>query len=148
MTFPKILTVLCAIALAMSFIAFGATAAPWDNFSSPIESMESLGFIGLAGLLVNKQTLSDVFISLKTSFNNAFAAAPTVWQKIAMKVTSNTSQNDYAWLSKFPRMREWIGDQLYRGRAARSRTTQRAGHPQFLTMKRRAGFLKTNPLTG
>lgn len=110
MTFPKILTVLCAIALAVSFILFGATAAPWDNLSSPIESMESLGFIGLAGLLVNKQTLGNVFISLKTSFNNAFGATPTVWQKIAMRVTSTTSQNDYAWLSKFPRMREWIGD--------------------------------------
>lgn len=61
-------------------------------------------------MLVNKETVSNLFISLKTTFNNAFSAAPTVWDKIAMKVPSTTGQNDYAWLSKFPKMRKWIGD--------------------------------------
>lgn len=61
-------------------------------------------------MLVNKGTINSVFISLKTTFNNAFGAAPSVWKKIAMLVPSGSSQNDYAWLSKFPRMREWIGD--------------------------------------
>ncbi len=66
--------------------------------------------IALGGLLVNKDTLANIFINLKTIFNNAFDKAPTVWQKIAMKVTSTTGQNDYAWLSKFPKMAKWIGD--------------------------------------
>jgi phage major head subunit gpT-like protein len=61
-------------------------------------------------MLINKETLSTLFISLKTTFNNAFGSAPTVWQKIAMKVPSTTGQNDYAWLSKFPKMAKWIGD--------------------------------------
>lgn len=61
-------------------------------------------------MLVNKDTLANLFISLKTTFNNAFSAAPSVWQKIAMKVPSTTGQNDYAWLSKFPMMKKWIGD--------------------------------------
>lgn len=61
-------------------------------------------------MLVNKDTLSALFISLKTTFNNAFDAAPSVWQKIAMLVPSTSGQNDYAWLSKFPRMRKWIGE--------------------------------------
>jgi len=60
-------------------------------------------------MLVNKQTISAVFISLKTLFNNAFAAAPSTWQKIAMRVPSSSGQNDYAWLSNFPKMRRWIG---------------------------------------
>jgi phage major head subunit gpT-like protein len=95
------------VLLAMVFVSLNVAAAPPDP---SLDSMESLGFVGLAGLLVNKQTLSNVFISLKTSFNNAFGVAPTTWQKIAMKVPSTTGQNDYAWLSKFPRMRKWIGD--------------------------------------
>ncbi len=66
--------------------------------------------IALGGMLVNKDTLANLFTSLKTIFNNAFSAAPTVWQKIAMKVPSTTGQNDYAWLSKFPKMAKWIGD--------------------------------------
>ncbi|KIO49653.1 head protein [Nitrosospira sp. NpAV] len=63
-------------------------------------------------MLVNKDTISNVFISLKTSFVNAFDAAPSVWQKIAMKVPSTTGQNDYAWLSAFPKMRKWVGDKF------------------------------------
>lgn len=61
-------------------------------------------------MLVNKSTLSSVFVALNAAFNNAFAAAPSVWEKIAMKVPSTTGQNDYAWLSNFPRMRKWVGD--------------------------------------
>lgn len=61
-------------------------------------------------MLVNKSTIQAVFISLKTTFNNAFDAAPSTWEKLAMKVPSTTGQNDYAWLSAFPRMKKWIGD--------------------------------------
>lgn len=61
-------------------------------------------------MFINKDTLSALFISLKTTFNNAFATTETTWQKIAMKVPSTKGQNDYAWLSKFPRMRKWIGE--------------------------------------
>lgn len=61
-------------------------------------------------MLVNKSTLSSVFIALNAAFNNAFAAAPSVWEKVAMKVPSTTGQNDYAWLSNFPKMRKWVGD--------------------------------------
>lgn len=60
-------------------------------------------------MLVNKSNLSNLFVSLKTMFNNAFAATPTSWAKIAMLVPSTSGQNDYAWLSAFPQMRRWIG---------------------------------------
>lgn len=63
-------------------------------------------------MLVNKSSLSAVFTGLKTEFNNAFDAAPSVWSKIAMRVPSTTGQNDYAWLSAFPKMREWVGDKV------------------------------------
>ncbi|MBN0756265.1 Mu-like prophage major head subunit gpT family protein, partial [Pseudomonas aeruginosa] len=46
-------------------------------------------------MLINKQSLNAAFVAIKTIFNNAFAAAPTTWQKIAMEVPSNTSSNDY-----------------------------------------------------
>lgn len=63
-------------------------------------------------MLVNKATIIAVFVSLKTTFNNAFDAAPSQWQKTAMLVPSGSSQNDYAWLSAFPKMRKWIGDKV------------------------------------
>lgn len=60
-------------------------------------------------MLINKAALVAVFLSLKTTFNKAFAAAPSTWQKIAMEVPSTSGQNDYSWLSNFPKMRRWIG---------------------------------------
>lgn len=71
---------------------------------------DAIGGIAMVGMLINKDSLSNLFISLKTTFNNAFGVAPSVWPKIAMKVPSTTGQNDYAWLSKFPMMQKWIGD--------------------------------------
>ncbi|MBE2888952.1 Mu-like prophage major head subunit gpT family protein [Geobacter anodireducens] len=71
-----------------------------------------LPFIGLGGLIVNAGTLQNIFTNLKATFNKAFEAAPSTWEKIAMKVTSTGSQNDYAWLENFPKMRRWVGDKV------------------------------------
>jgi len=93
---------LAFIAITLSALAFGPA------FAQP--ASDGLPMLMLGGMLVNKDSLSAAFIALKTTFNNAFTAAPSVWERIAMKVPSTTGQNDYAWLSKFPKMRKWIGD--------------------------------------
>ena len=82
--------------------------------------------IGLLGMLVDKQTISNFFISLKTTFQNAFEAAPTVWEKIAMKVPSTTSKNDYSWLSNFPKMRRWVGEKYIKSLKAFKYTIENA----------------------
>lgn len=69
-------------------------------------------------MIINRENISNLFISLKTTFNNAFGSATGDWQQIAMKVPSTTGQNDYAWLSKFPRMRKWIGEKTIKALAA------------------------------
>jgi len=63
-------------------------------------------------MLVDKANLTAVFVNLKTTFNKAFEAAPSIWEKTAMKVLSGSSQNNYDWLSRFPKMREWVGDKV------------------------------------
>jgi len=63
-------------------------------------------------MLVNQATIAAVFTTLKTTFNNAFDAAPSQWQQTAMLVPSGSSQNDYTWLSLFPKMRKWLGDKM------------------------------------
>ncbi|MDP2548488.1 Mu-like prophage major head subunit gpT family protein [Oceanobacter sp. 4_MG-2023] len=73
-------------------------------------------------MLVNKQTLGTIFTNIKTTFNKAFDATPTVWPKIAMLMPSTTSQNDYAWLSNFPKMRRWIGAKHIKSLAAHKYT--------------------------
>lgn len=61
-------------------------------------------------MLINKQSLTAVFLNLKTTFNKAFDAAEAQWSQTAMRVPSGSSQNNYDWLSRFPRMRKWIGE--------------------------------------
>lgn len=61
-------------------------------------------------MLINKQTLTAVFLNLKTTFNKAFDGAPSDWEKTAMLVPSGSSENRYDWLDRFPKMKKWIGD--------------------------------------
>lgn len=94
-------------ALAVIGVMFGMTApAAHGGLSLGDTGID----IALGGILVNRDSLANLFISLKTSFNNAFSAAPSVWKKIAMLVPSTTGKNDYVWLSKFPKMKRWVGD--------------------------------------
>lgn len=73
-------------------------------------------------MLVNKSVLVGVFTNLKTTFNKAFDAAPSVWPMIAMLVPSTSKQNDYSWLSRFPKMRKWIGEKFIKTLEAQSYT--------------------------
>ncbi|WP_157669910.1 Mu-like prophage major head subunit gpT family protein [Chitinibacter sp. GC72] len=73
-------------------------------------------------MIVNAPALKAIFVNLKTTFNNAFDAAPSSWQKIAMLVPSGTKTNDYKWLSNFPRMQKWIGEKAVKSLAGFSYT--------------------------
>lgn len=63
-------------------------------------------------MIVNQANLTAVFINLKTTFNKAFDAAPALWEKTTMKIPSGSKENDYSWLSGFPKMRKWLGDKV------------------------------------
>lgn len=69
-------------------------------------------------MLVNKSTLNAIFTGLKTLFNNALTAQPGTWQATAMEVISNSAGEDYAWLSRFPKLRKWVGEKHIKSLAA------------------------------
>ncbi|MBI5328859.1 MAG: Mu-like prophage major head subunit gpT family protein [Deltaproteobacteria bacterium] len=69
-------------------------------------------------MIVNQSTISGIFKSFTAIFNETFEAAPNVWQKIAMLVPSVTGENNYVWLSKFPKMRKWVGEKHLKALAA------------------------------
>lgn len=114
MTLVKpLIWLLGAFALVVICMIVGAPA-PYTSLSP-----ESSGLgIALGGMIVSRENLANLFISLKTTFNNAFDSAPSVWQKVAMKVPSTTRANDYTWLSNFPRMQKWIGEKVVKALAA------------------------------
>lgn len=61
-------------------------------------------------MLVNKAAVTALFTTMNVLFNKAFKDAKPVWPKIAMLVPSQSSEEGYAWLSKFPKMKRWVGD--------------------------------------
>ncbi len=61
-------------------------------------------------MIVNKAVLKEIFQNLKVTFDKAFSGTETVWPKVAMEVQSTGAENSYKWLSKFPKMRKWIGE--------------------------------------
>lgn len=63
-------------------------------------------------MLVNRESINDFFIGLKTIFHNTLKALPGNWQATAMEVPSTGAGEDYAWLSRFPKMRKWIGEKF------------------------------------
>lgn len=60
--------------------------------------------------------------SLRTGFSKAFqdalAATPTDWDKVATRVPSSNTSNTYGWLNQFPKLREWVGDRVVKDMAA------------------------------
>ena len=55
-------------------------------------------------MIVNKAAISGAFVSLRALYNKAFSETESFWQKVAMRIPSNTKQEDYAWLSNFPKI--------------------------------------------
>ncbi|RRW90599.1 Mu-like prophage major head subunit gpT family protein [Pandoraea apista] len=71
---------------------------------------------------VNAQSINQIFIGLNTHFNNAFEAAPSTWQQIAMRVPSTGREELYAWLDRFPQMRKWVGEKVVKALKAHGYT--------------------------
>lgn len=102
-----------AVLGVLAWAALPVMAAQHDGFAN------SAGMtIAFGGLLVNKATLDSLFTGLKTIFNNTLKAMPGTWQATAMEVPSTGDGEDYAWLSRFPKMRKWVGDKFVKALAA------------------------------
>ncbi|MEI7614095.1 MAG: Mu-like prophage major head subunit gpT family protein [Betaproteobacteria bacterium] len=69
-------------------------------------------------MLVNAANIQSIFTGLKTIFHNALKAQPGNWQATAMEVPSTGAGEDYAWISRFPKMRKWFGDKVVKSLAA------------------------------
>ena len=68
--------------------------------------------------IITPQLLLALFVGFQRKFQDAQAATPTDWQKIATPVPSSSKSTTYGWLGQFPQFREWIGDRVLRDMAA------------------------------
>lgn len=58
---------------------------------------------------ITRQNIANLTQGFKTNFMTGFAGVTPTWGQVATETTSTTSEEVYAWLNAFPRMREWIG---------------------------------------
>lgn len=109
-SFKNILTIGLLLVVAFAGAVFGQPLAS-SHGHLLAESFTGGGMgIAMVGMIVNRENIANLFISLKTSFGNAFGAVEAMWPQIAMKVPSTSGSNDYKWLSRFPKMQRWLGD--------------------------------------
>lgn len=64
----------------------------------------------MAQTIVNESKLRAIFTGLSTVFNNALMSTPSDYASTSMMVQSNGRGQDYTWLTRFPKMRQWVGD--------------------------------------
>lgn len=68
--------------------------------------------------IITPALISSLRTGYSKSFQDALAATPTDWAKIATKVPSSNTSNTYGWLGQFPKLREWVGDRVIKDMAA------------------------------
>lgn len=98
----KLITLAALVGLAVAAAFTAPAMAAGDPSMTPL----------MLGMLVNKSALDSIFTGLKTIFHNTLKAMPGTWQATAMEVPSTGSGEDYAWLSRFPKMRKWVGEKF------------------------------------
>jgi len=69
-------------------------------------------------MIINQANLTGIYKSFSTIFNQAFDAAPSQKDLVAMTVPSTGKTVDYKWLGDFPMMREWLGDRVIKDLSA------------------------------
>jgi len=69
-------------------------------------------------MIINQAALAGIYKSFNTVFNQAFQAAPSQVDLIAMRAPSVGRSVDYKWLGDFPMMREWVGDRVIKDLSA------------------------------
>lgn len=72
------------------------------------------------GLVINQASLSGIYKSFLTIFNEQLTVTQPTWPRIAMEVPSTGSEIDYKWLLSIPMLREWIGERYIKNMEAMS----------------------------
>lgn len=64
--------------------------------------------------IISNATLDTLRTTVRGEFKIAFqnANANSLYKRLVTEVKSTSKTNTYGWLSKFPQMREWVGDRV------------------------------------
>jgi len=63
---------------------------------------------------LTRRNLDAAFVGFQTAFNQGRSLYTPMWNRVAMRVPSTTSGEQYDWLGDMPSLREWLGDRVIR----------------------------------
>jgi len=87
-------------------------------------------------MLINASNLKSLFQGFNTSFNKGLEGAQSHHKDVAMVTPSQASEETYAWLGQFPKLREWIGDRVIKNLSAHSYTLKNRTFEDTIRVKR------------
>lgn len=87
-------------------------------------------------MLVNAANLSALFTNLRAEFNRVFSETPAMWDRVATLIPSGTGTEDYAWIDRFPKMREWLGDKVIKAFGVHDYTIKNKSFEATIAVKR------------
>lgn len=61
---------------------------------------------------LNNAALRSAGVAFNAAFSQGLGSATSLMDRVATTVTSTSKTNEYGWLGKVPRFREWIGDRV------------------------------------
>lgn len=85
---------------------------------------------------ITPAALDAIFYTINTIYQGAYARQQPWWNRVAMLTPSAGRESRYGWLRMLPRMREWVGERIYRNLEAASYTLVNRDFELTLELKR------------
>jgi len=73
-------------------------------------------------MIINQANLSSLYRGFSAIFKETFDSINGAYQRVATEVPSTSRQEEYNWLGRVPRMREWLGERVIQNLSAYSYT--------------------------
>jgi len=73
-------------------------------------------------MIINQANITSLYRGFSAVFKEAFDTAAPIHPRIATEVPSTTRQEEYNWLGRVPKMREWLGERVIQNLSAYSYT--------------------------
>jgi phage major head subunit gpT-like protein len=87
-------------------------------------------------MIINAANIASLFQGYNASFNKGILSAPSLYKDVAMVIPSTTSETNYAWLGQFPKLKEWVGDRVFKSLEAYDYTVKNKLYESTVNVKR------------
>ena len=89
-------------------------------------------------MIIKNETLEALRTMVKGEYQQQLAAleAVDIYKQIATIIQSTSKSNTYGWLGKFPQLREWLGDRVFKSISESSYTLENKKYEATLTVER------------